>query len=152
MRGVKVNGGYPAEENFGTEQYLWLNFLRKYRNVYFPYCSYNTPEALALSEKSYAENAIMVPAHKAGFFSLKMPHAAYSARPFLSQGLYTFNEYKEMYNRYNAHKIFYIPNPFENLAYSIMLHGRSFTKKIAPGLYEAVVNTVRRKNKSNDLL
>ena len=152
MRGVKTNGGYPAEENFSTEQYLWLNFLRKYEDVCFPSYSYNTPEALALSEKSYAENAIMVPAHKAGFLSLKMPHAAYGARSFLSQGLYTFNEYKKMYNRYNAHKIFYISNPFENLAYAITLRSRTLMKKAAPGLYKTIVNIVRKRNKSDDLL
>lgn len=152
FRGETINGYYPRESNFEAEQYLWTSFLEKHRDIDFPYNYYYSEEARASSERSYAQNIIMVPAPRAGALCLKMPHAGYGARPILSHGLYTFNEYKEIYNRYNSRKIFYIPNPIERLSYSLLLRSRLFMKKASPTFYKKAINFIRRRNGSNDLL
>ena len=151
--GGKINGHYPREENFAAlEQYLWINFLKKYTKINFLTPNYFTAKAIAASEESYAQNTILVPAHRAKVMCLRMPHAGYGAYPMLSHGLYTFNEYEEMYNQYNTHKITYIPNPIEDLVYFILLRFRLFIKNTNPDLYKKVVNFIRKHNESPDLL
>jgi len=152
MRGEKINGYYPWDKNFESEQYIWTTFLKKYKDINFPYNYYFTEEALKSSEESYARNTIMVPAHKAKIMCLRMPHAGYGAYPILSHGLYTFNEYKKMYNRYNTPRIFYVPNPVEDLLYFIFLDLRLFIKKASPNLYKKIINLIRESNGSSDLL
>jgi hypothetical protein len=152
FRGEKINGYYPRESNFEAEQYIWTTFLKKYKDINFPYNYYYTEEARMSSERFCAQNTIMVPANKAGVLCLKMPHAGYGAWPILSHGLYTFNQYRKMYNRYNARKIFYIPNPIEDISYSLLLRSRLFVKKASPNLYKGVINFIRKRNGSNDLL
>jgi hypothetical protein len=150
--GEKINGLFSREENFGAEQYVWSTFLRKHQPVDLPSNHYFSPEALTASEMSYAKNTIMVPADRAGLICLKMPHAGYGARPVLSQGLYTFNEYRKMYNAYNEHKVPFIPNPLENLLYAILLRTRLLIKSMDLRIYKKITNFVRRRNGSNDLL
>jgi hypothetical protein len=152
LHGQKRGEYFPHEENFEAEQHLWSNFLKKHQEVPLESPSFFSPEALAVSEKSYAQNTIMLPATKAGVICLKMPHAGYGARPFLSQGLYTFNEYKKMYNRYNQHKVFYIPNPAENIAYWLMLKLRFAMKHANPERYKKIVNFVRKLHGSQNFI
>jgi len=152
LRGEKVNGHYQQAENFGTEQYIWVNFLKKYKDFYFPNGYYFSEEAFRISEESYAKNTIMVPARRAGVLCLKMPHAAYGANPILSSGLYTFNEYKKLHNEYNSTKVPYVPNPFEEMVYSILLITRSLASRIFPAFYKKSVNFLRKLRGSNDLL
>lgn len=149
--GEKMGGLRPQVENFDAEQYLWSTFLKKHQPINLPYNNYFTNEALEESEKSYATNTIMVPADKAGILCMKMPHAAYGAHPVLSQGLYTFNEYRKMYNTHNDHRTFYVPNPLEDFLYAAALRARLSIKKIGPNFYKRIVNRIRRWNGSNDL-
>lgn len=152
LRGEKINGYYPREENFEAEQYMWVAFLKKYKNIPLPHNHYFSQEALKASEESYARNTIMLPADKAGVLCLKMPHAGYTGRPLLSQGLYTFNEYKKMYNEYSSSKVFYFPNPIEIILYPIFLNVRMTFKRLSPERYKKIVNFVRRCYGSSDLI
>jgi hypothetical protein len=152
LLGEKENGHYLYDENFETEQYIWSTFLKKYQPVPLPQPKFFSEEALVASEESYARNLILLPAQKAQVDCLKMPHAGYGARPILSQGLYTFNEYKKMYNRYSSKKVLYIPNPAENLLYWTLLKTRLLLKKISPEKYKKIVNSVRRLHRSDNLL
>jgi hypothetical protein len=152
LRGEKINGYYPIFENSEAEQYIWTSFLSKYITVNLRHPGDFSTELMEISEKSYARNLIMLPAQKANVKCLKMPNAGYGARPWLSQGLYTFNEYKKIYNIYNEKKVFYLPNPFESLAYYIAYNLRYFVMKNSPFIYRHLVNAVRRKNGSTNLL
>lgn len=152
LSGEKINGFYLVKNNIESEQYIWTSFLKKYQEVYLPNLNYFSEDGLKLSEESYAKNTIMVPANKAQIKCLKMPNAGYGSVPFLSQGLYTFNEYKKMYNTYNKNKILIIPNPIENALYFIFFNLRQLLKKKTPGVYKTIVNFVRKCNGSYNLL
>ena len=152
LKGEKVNSHYLIVNNLEAEQYIWTNFLSKYIKIELPYGNYFSEEALRLSEKSYANNLIMLPANKARVQCLKMPRAGYGARPWLSQGLYTFSDYKKMYNKYNKNKLFYIPNLFEKIAYLGAYNLRLFVKNKMPNTYKKMVNFIRRVNGSYNFL
>jgi len=152
LNGQKINGYHLMSDNYCAEQYIWTSFLKKYKNFYFPYYDYFTPETFALSEKSYVNHTIMVPANRAQIKCLKMPGAGYGARPFLSQGLYSFNGYKNLYNTYNAKKIFYFPNPVEDALYFVLFNLRMIVKNFSPWLYRGVVNFIRKLHGSGNLL
>ena len=152
LKGEKINGYYLIANNFPPEQYIWSTFLGKYKNIYFPNYIYFTQQALELSEESYAKNTIMISANKAQIKCLKMPNAGYGATPFLSQGLYTFNEYKKMYNKYNKNKISIIPNPTEDILYFLVFKLRLFSKEKMPKLHKKIVNFIRKCNGSYNLL
>lgn len=152
LKGETINGLHLIKNNFEAEQYIWVTFLSKYENIYFPYYDYFSLEAFKASEESYAKNLILLPANKANIKCLKMPSAGYGAYPWLSQGLYTFNEYKMIYNTYNKNKIFYIKNPVEDLAYFLAYNMRLFVKNYLPGFYKSLVNFIRKINGSYNLL
>lgn len=152
MLGEKRDGHYQYEKNFETEQYIWANFLKKYQEVQLPYPTFFAKEALVASEESYARNLIFLPAQKAQVDCLKMPHAGYGARPILSQGLYTFNEYKKMYKQYSADSIFYFPNLCEDIIYFFLLRARLWFKNLNPNHYKRIVNLIRRTHGSENLL
>ncbi len=152
LAGPKIDGHYLFKNNFGCESYLWTNFLKKYQDFYFPNWTYFSEEAFTLSEKSYAQNLIMVPANRANITCLKMPSAGYGARPWLSQGLYTFHDYKKMYNKYNTDKVLAIPNPLESIAYWFALNIRFLIKKYTPVIYKSIVNKIRKMHGSFNLL
>lgn len=86
-------------ENYGAEQFLWLGFLRKYQDVKCDFCQDISENAIKRSEESFASYCILLPAHKAGVSSLKIGKAGYMARPS-AVGLYTYDDWKKMYNKY----------------------------------------------------
>ncbi len=149
LAGPKINDHYVIGNNFNCESYIWTNFLKKYQDFYFPNRNYFSEEALALSEKSYAQNLIMLPAKKATIGCLKFPHIEYAAEPWSSQDLYTFNEYKKMYNKYNMDKIFIIPNILDGLGSRLIIWGRKVIQKILPITYKKIVNSIRTKRKNS---
>lgn len=152
MRGEKINGLYPREENFEAEQYFWTAFLRRYQQVPITEPRFFSREAFELSEKSYAENLIMLPWPKAQLVCLKMPYAGYGARPILSHGLYTFKEYVEMYNKVSSFPIRIVPNPLELVLYQPLLATRLFLKNRCKIFYKFFVNAIRRSHGSQELI
>ncbi len=152
LKGEKEKNYYFISKNLEAEQYIWINFLKKYTNIDLPFLNYFTDELNQESESSYVKNTIMLPAKKFGVVCLKMPRAGYGAVPCLSQGLYTFSEYKKIYNIYNKDKIFYIHNYFEEFIYFIQLKSRNFLRKINPNLHKKVINLIRRLYGSKNFL
>lgn len=152
LQGEKINGYFQISKNFESETYIWSSFLKKYKNIEFPNQSYFSEKSLSQSEESYARYTVMLPANKAKVRCLKMPKAGYGAVPWLSQGLYTFNEYKKILNKYCEDKVLYFPNIIENIVYFIALHTRLFFKKYFPGGYKKIVNIVRRFHGSQNFL
>lgn len=152
LKGENVDDHFLVRNNLEAEQYIWTNFLSKYKKISLPSLNYFSRELMCLSEESYAKNLIMVPANKANVQCLKMPRAGYGARPWLSQGLYTFSDYKRMYNTYNDKKIFYIPNFIESILYFIAYNSRLSIKKYTPNIYKKVVNFIRKINGSYNFL
>lgn len=150
--GDKINGNYLIKNNLESEQYIWTNFLNMYKKINFPNYSYFTQEAIDKSEESYAKHTIMVPANKAQIKCLKMPNAGYGAIPCLSQGLYTFNEYKHLNNKYSTNKVTVITNKIEESIYYLSFKIRQFIQKKAPGLHKKIVNFIRKCNGSYNLL
>lgn len=152
LKGVFVDGYAPVAENFGCEAYIWTRFLEKHGQTTVPHQTFYSKEALANSERSYAQNTIMAPASMLNVTCLKMPRAGYGARPWLSQGLYTFDEYKRLYNQYNQPGLPFIPNIFENISYDAVLSLRRLVSDKFPDLYKNLVNSIRRKHGSTNLL
>lgn len=152
LNGKKIEGFYQISENLGAEQYVWINFLKKYEKINLPNINYFSKELNYKSEESYAKNTIMISAKRFGISCLKMPNSGYGAIPFLSQGLYTFSEYKKIYNKYNDDKIFYIENYLEEILYFFQLKFRFFVKKVDPNMYKNIVNFIRKCLKSKNLI
>jgi hypothetical protein len=152
LKGEIINNHYSISDNFEAEPYIWTTFLSKFTDLDFPCQNFFSEKHLIMSEKSYAKNLIMLPACKAGVKCLKMPNAGYGARPWLSQGLYTFSEYKTMYNKYNDKKIFFIPNILESLLYGIAYNIRYLIMNHTPCFYKYVVNIIRQNNGSSNFL
>ncbi len=152
LRGEKKGGYYQMEQNSESEQYIWSSFLRKYTAVHIPQFDAVSPRDIQLSEESYARHVIMLPAHKAGVQCLKMPHAGYGARPWLSQGLYTWNEYRRLCYRYSMHTTYVLPHIVEMIGYASMLRMRNAIHQSMPGVYRSIVNMIRKAHGSFNLL
>lgn len=152
LKGEKKNGHFLIKNNLEAEQYIWTNFLSKYKKIDLSSINFFSEELLKESEASYARNLIMIPAQKIKVKCLKMPNAGYGARPWLSQGLYTYSDYRRMYNKYNDKKISFIPNIAEEVCYFLAYKSRLLIKNIAPGAYRRIVNFVRKINGSYNFL
>lgn len=152
LKGEKKNGHFLIKNNLEAEQYIWVNFLSKYKKINLPSINFFSEELLEESEASYARNLIMMPAQKIKVKCLKMPNAGYGARPWLSQGLYTYSDYRRMYNKYNDKKIPFIPNIAEDICYFLAYKSRLLIKNTAPGAYRRIVNFVRKINGSYNFL
>jgi len=153
LRGEKINGLYLIKNNLESEQYIWINFLNTHGySIKLLNINYIDSALLKLCEKTYGLYTIMIPAHLAGIKCLKMPKAGYSARPWLSQGLYTFNEYKRLRNKYSDKKVFIFPNFIEDFFYNLSTFTRKTIKNKLPRFYKHIVNMIRRLNGSSNLL
>lgn len=151
LSGPKINGYYLVSENLSPEQYVWVNFLRKYENIDTTHITYFSKERNEKSEASYAKNTIMISADRFGVQSLKHPKSAYGAKIWKSYGLYTMSEYNKLYNKYNRDKIFYIKNYFEDFFYKLQMRLRFFIKNKNKKIYKKIVNFIRKNNGNKNL-
>lgn len=152
LNGPKINGYHLMSENLSPEQYVWVNFLKKYRHVDTSHINYFSKERNDLSEESYAKNTIMISANRFGVRCLKYPASAYGAKPWTSRGFYTMSEYKKICNKYNEKKIFYIKNYFEEFIYYLQIKLRFLMRKGNKMIYKKIVNMIRKYNGNKDLL
>ena len=60
LNGPKVNGYHLISENLSPEQYVWINFLRKYEDIDSSHINYFSAKRNSKSEESYAKNTIMI--------------------------------------------------------------------------------------------
>jgi len=126
---------YKIINYYSPEQYIWFRFLSKYRKITFNYREDISNNNIEISERYFANNCIFLSAKRAGITWLKLPGGAYSQIPCLSNsGLYTFNEYKKLLNKYAKNNILIIPNIFENIIYYVIYNLRFKIKKIFPKL------------------
>lgn len=95
-----INPIYP-------EQFIWINFLRKHKSI--PLLSnkeLNTKENIVLSEKYFSNNCIFLNTNQIKISWLKSKRKAYDQVPSLSNsGLYSFNDYKKILNKYANNSI-----------------------------------------------
>jgi hypothetical protein len=132
--------------SFSAEQYAWVTFLRKYKEISFGSTSDLSHDNIATSEKYFANNCILLSAQRAGIDWLKYSRAAYAQIPCLSNtGLYTFTDYKRMLNKYAMNKMIVIPNPFEEFAYFVVYHARFYIEKKSPRLHDFIRRLVNGK-------
>lgn len=145
---LKVRNGekYPRiEDNMGAEQYIWTEFLKsKGIATNLNGAMDSSMKEIELSEKTYANNLIMVSAKKLGVNSQKMPSSGYAAIPCLSQGLYTFAEWKRLCNMYAEEKYVMAYNPLEDIYYMIMLIIRRLVKSKNNRLYGKIIKIIRK--------
>ncbi len=152
LLGQILDGYSLVEENLSPEQYVWVNFLKKYEEIDTSHITYFSEERDNKSEESYAKDTIMISANKFNVKSFKYPASAYGARPWLSRGFYTMSDYNEIHNKYNQYKIFYISNYFEDIFYFLQLYLRFFMRKYGGRVYKFIINIIRRFNGNRDLL
>lgn len=147
LKGDIVDGLYSIENNYSTEQHLWYIFISKYRNISFNNFIDASENNICLSEAYIANNSILLTAQRAGIQSLKYPGASYAQIPCLSySGLYTWNEYKKLLNKYTPTKITIFPNPFESIVYYVVYNLRFLLKNISPSLHDFIARIVNPKN------
>lgn len=147
FKGDVVDGLYSIEHNYSTEQHLWYIFILKYRNISFAHSNDASEKNIFLSEAYIANNSILLSARQAGIDSLKYPGASYAQIPCLSySGLYTWNEYKRLLNKYTPTKVVIFPNPLESIVYYIVYNFRFWLKRVAPSLHDFIARTVNPKN------
>ena len=136
-----------ADSLLTAEQNLWFGFLSKYRKVSLEYPADISHDNIATSEKYFANNCIFLTARRAGILCLKYPGAAYGQIPALSNsGLYTFNEYKGLLNKYANNHLLIIPNPIEDITYFIAYNLRFYIEKKNPKLWDIIRRAVNPKN------
>jgi len=117
-----------SEKISSAEQYIWLSFLSKHKNLP-ENTTEPTPDNIELSEIYFANNCILLSSRRAGVISLKYPGRGYTQIPALSDaGYYTFTEYEKMLNKYAGAKLSVIANPFEEILYSVVYNLRMFAK------------------------
>lgn len=116
---------------FFPEQYIWVKFLSKYKTIDFKHSEDVSNDNLILTERYLANNCILLNAGQIKINWLKNPGGAYAQMPSLSNsGLYTFNEYKGLLNKYANNNLFIVLNPVEELTYFIVYNLRHIIKKL----------------------
>jgi hypothetical protein len=129
--------GTPIEtDNFSTEQYIWTSFISKYQTVCLSHTYDLAHDNIAISERYFANNCILLTARRAGIDSLKYPGAMYAQGPIFGHaGLYTFTEYQQMLNKYTGAHLVVIPNLFEKIGFAVIYDLRPVLKKKLPRLH-----------------
>jgi len=141
--GVVCEVGTP----FSCEQYVLTNFLKKKGwNIHFETMDDLSHDNIGLYEKYIANNSILLTARRAGLDWLKFPGAAYAQIPaFSNTGMYTFNEYKRLLNKYAGTNLIILPNPLEALAYATVYPLRFYLKEKSPRLHDLIRRVVNPK-------
>lgn len=96
-RGLNIQGVLNMVR-CAPEQYIWLSFLRKHREV-LPASHWDrTPESIAGTEKSFASNLILISPEQAGLVSLKFQRPASIVEWAVKYGsCYTHTMWKHLY-------------------------------------------------------
>ncbi|MFO0743485.1 MAG: WavE lipopolysaccharide synthesis family protein [Candidatus Paceibacterota bacterium] len=132
---------------YSSEQYIWFNFLSKYKKINFKNLRDISNNNIEESEKYFANNTILLTAKMAGLDWLKYPGAAYAQIPCLSNtGLYTFTEYREMLKKYTPSKLFIFPNIMERFVYFMVYNLRFLIKSRNKKIYKIISYILNREN------
>lgn len=148
MKGLIIRNGedYPyLSDNIGAEQYYCVSFIRKHISE-FGFWGWESTEKKyqRISEVFYGQNFVFLPAEKMGIKSQKTGFAGYCAKPSLSSGLYTYSEWKRLYNRFGGGNLRLIYNPAEDFGYSVIFGMRRFLSTHCKGIYKACVKAIRK--------
>lgn len=140
-----IDGKKVFHAPFSTEQYIWHSFLTKHIDIPFKHVTDISNGNIVLSEKIIANNCILLNARQASIEWLKYPGAAYAQTPALSNtGLYTWNEYLHMLNKYSGCNILIKQNIAERLIYMTVYPGRHIIKNLMPHLHNLIAQTVNK--------
>jgi len=132
---------------YQPEQHIWVSFLSKYKQISLRHTTDASNDNIVMSEKYLANNCVLLTARQVGIDWQKYPGAAYAQIPCLSNtGLYTFNEYKKILNKYANNNLLIIPNILEEIVYFIVYNLRFFVKKKNPKLHDFICRLVNRRN------
>jgi hypothetical protein len=132
-----------------AEQYIWLSFLGKYRQIPCERMDDISHDNATTSERYLANNCILLSGKKLGIYSLKFPHVGQSWRFTTYVGLYTFNEYKKILNKYAGSNLMIVPNPIERAVCFVFGDARYFFRKRMPKFYRFVADRVVKAGKRN---
>lgn len=143
---IRSNNLYPTiQDNMGAEQYIWTSCLRKNGlPAILDTASSTANDAIHRSEQSLANNVVLLSAKKLQLKSLKSGYSGYCSEPWLSQGFYTFCEWKRLYNKFAGGKCFFRYNPVEDILYQIVYNLRNILKTKNSKMYIKIVCLVRK--------
>lgn len=148
MESLKIRESYRypfLEDNIGAEQYYCVSCIKKHIPEFaFWGWECKEPNILEESEIFIAQNFVMLDSYRLGVLSQKIGRAAYAANPIFSSGLYTFNEWKGLYNRYGGGQLKHTFNPIEDLLYKGVFSIRNMIKHSNSGTYERIVGIIRK--------
>lgn len=131
----KAGNTYFAINPYYPEQYMWSQFLSKHKEISFTHSDDISNNNIELSERYFANNAILLNTRQIKMKWLKHPGKAYAQTPSLSNsGLYTFNEYKKLLNRYSPNNLIIIPDPIESICYFVVYNLRFVVKQSYLGI------------------
>jgi hypothetical protein len=135
---------YFLSNNYQVEQYIWIHLVKKHINIDYNSINDFKKQFLATSEISYVNNFLPFEANELGIDWLKAPGSSYASKAFLSHsGLYTRNEYANLYKKYIDNKIFIKPRPFEKLLYLLVYNFRWYIFEKNKKLYMFLLNIYR---------
>lgn len=144
---IRPGEKYPrVEDNFGAEQVLWLECLKKHRNVDIKNAVDLTEKTKKEFEISLANNFITISARLFDINNLKYGTGGYAAEPYLSRGFYTLSEWEQLYNRYGGGTV-KIPFRFRDTIIYPIYQLKDFLIEHSPilkCLYTGIVGAVRK--------
>ncbi len=148
---IRSGEKYPrVEDNFGAEQVLWLECLKKHRHVEIENAADRTDKTKKEFEISLVNNFITISAGVFGIKNLKYGTGGYAAEPYLSHGFYTLSQWERLYNRYGGGTV-RIPFRFRDvIVYPVyqfkdyLIEHSTILNRIYSGIVGAVRKTGRR--------
>ena len=139
----------PVQNNvpngaFAAEQYIWLSFLGKYRKIPCEHMNDISHDNITASERYLANNCIILNGKKLGIYSLKFPQIDRTWKFLTYVEGYTYNEYKELLNKYARNHLVIIPDPLQWILCFVFCDARYFLKKKTPKFYRFAVGLVTK--------
>lgn len=143
---IRSNNRYPAiRDNMGAEQYIWTSCLKRCGlPAILDSAGSTAHNAVVYSEWALVNNIVLISAKKIQVKSLKSGYSGYCSEPWLSQGFYTFCEWKRLYNKYAGGQCLLKYNPVEDVLYQIAYTVRHILMKRNIKIYFKVVQVVQK--------
>ena len=109
---------------YAPENYIWYSFCKKYYKIEFEHLCDISNNNIKISEKTFANNLVILNPWQLGIVSLKNPFKCY-----YRYNMYSFKEWVKLYNKYCGGKL-PVYFDFEILIYKLCYYTRKVKKYI----------------------
>lgn len=140
LKGNKINGLYLINNNFESEQYIFLDFIKRVEGIEIENSESDSRIERKVCDGVYSKYLIMLPPKLIGINSSKMPWSGYAAPSIISQGLFSYYEFKYILLKQKCYYIFYL---VELVLWKIIYKFRNYIKIYFPSLNKNIVKIKR---------